>query len=274
MSPADAGAVMRYADELADLRIIPTAAVTILQRLTFRYRPKRGRVACVGLDELAGDGMSKTTLIGMLNALERAFLIVKEKWGVVAGGRWRQMPNRYHLNTADEAKTAAIAAAEQRGEPEREYPLFTISLPPSESKSCTVLGGLDKDSTLTLLPTLYPREGQEEADNGRADVSTDEALSGVDPTGAARADGHVGGLAERVAVESGRSEAVSLGGALPDEHGQAHPDLPRSGQDHRAAVGQDPRDTRQARQGADRPVGGDGSRGLAAVQVSFTTASG
>jgi len=166
MSPADAGALLRYADDLADSRVIPIAAVTVLQRLTFRYRPKGGRIACVGLDELAGDGMARGTLITILDALERAFLIVKEKWGVVIGGRWRQMPNRYHLRTATEAKAAAMEAGDEPNEPEIVH--CTVSLPPCESKICTVLGVLEEDST---LPDVYPRE-QEGAD-------TLEALEGA-----------------------------------------------------------------------------------------------
>jgi hypothetical protein len=97
MSPADAGALMRYADELADCRVIPIAAVTILQRLVFKYRPRGGRTAGVDLAELAGDGLCKTTLLKLLDALERARLFVRERWGVVRNGRWKPMPNRYHL---------------------------------------------------------------------------------------------------------------------------------------------------------------------------------
>jgi hypothetical protein len=104
MTPADAGALMRLADELADIRVIPLAAVTILQRLLFKYRPRGGTTACVDLAELAGDGLCKTTLLRLLGALERARLIVKEKWGIVRNGRWRQMPNKYRGYTLKPSK--------------------------------------------------------------------------------------------------------------------------------------------------------------------------
>jgi hypothetical protein len=147
MTPADCGAVMRYADELADFRVIPIKALAVLQRLVFRYRRKGGRVACVDLAELAGDGLCKTTLCKLLDALERARLLIRERWGVVRNGRWKQMPNRYHLRTAEEAKRAAIEAA-AGGEPEPERVFFTVSLPVSESNFCTVLRVIEEDPSL------------------------------------------------------------------------------------------------------------------------------
>ena len=254
-SPADAGALMRYADDLADCRVIPIAAVTVLQRLTFRYRPKGGRVACVGLEELAGDGMAKGTLCKLLDTLEQAFLIVREGWGIITGGRWRQMPNRYHIRTVDEAKAAAMKAADERGKPEREYPLFTVSLPPSESNSCTLCRVLDKESTSIVLPTPYARKEEEDA-QGREPEST--ALAGAEAIGAGNPAGDGGRPAEHGAVEPGRPEADALGGGVSDRDSADAPEIPGEGRTNVGSVGQHPAYPGQGGGGGGRGIGAGG----------------
>jgi hypothetical protein len=217
----DAGALMRLADELSDLRVIPLAAVAVLQRLVFKYRPRGGRIACVDLAELAGDGLCKTTLLRLLDALERARLILKDKWGIVRNGRWKQMPNRYRLNTAAEARAAQIAAAEA-DEIEPEIVLFTVSLPDvSESNSWTdsrVLesslpvpnsgsqeGAADKAEVEIPAPMPVP----EPADADRATAATQEAPGGA-PEGRAEAypPDAVSALAALAGVAARRSAAV------------------------------------------------------------------
>jgi hypothetical protein len=206
MTPADCGALMRYADDLADCRVIPLAAVAVLQRLVFRYRPKGGRVACVDLLELAGDGLSKTTLCKMLNALERAALLIREGWGIVRNGRWRQMPNRYHLRTAEEAKRAAIEAAAEMGEPEPEPVLFTVSLPASESNFCTVSRVIEDNSSL-MDSELSASPESKSADGGSGITAGDDAPETVRVDG----DAMPVGEAARPVTTEGRTPQSGIG---------------------------------------------------------------
>ena len=148
MSPTQAGAVMRYADELADLRAIPLAACALLHRLIFKYRPRDGRIACVGYAELAGSGRCKDTIIEYVRALEAVHLIVRERWSALVDGRWRRMPNRYHFRTVEEALAASLAAGDEPKQPEIVH--CTVSLPPCKLTFSTSFGVVEKDSSLTV----------------------------------------------------------------------------------------------------------------------------
>jgi hypothetical protein len=173
MLPTEIGALMRYADDLVDCRALPAAAPTILNRLVFRYRARGAPAACVGLDELAGDGMAKGTVIRLLRALERAGIVFKEKCGKVVNGRWRQTANRYWLRTAEQAKAAAIAEATEAAE-EVEIAFVT----PSESNSWTANGVFleekeSKEESLFIQPVdnAPAEEVATESQEGEAEVS-------------------------------------------------------------------------------------------------------
>jgi len=172
MEPTRAGAVMRYADELADFRVIPLAAVGLLQRLIWKYRPRGGWTACVGLDELAGDGVSKPTVIRYLAKLEAAGLIIKEKWHTIRDGRYCQMPNRYHLRTVEQAKATVK-------EPKSGWPL-------SESIFVTVKRVIANSSLLyPATPEdwqpLLPQNSKEDAQQGCAPLDTEAVRLATSP---------------------------------------------------------------------------------------------
>ena len=150
---------------------------------------------------------------------------------------------------------AAREVAEQALTPAKPYPLFTISLPLSESKSCTVSTVLDKDSTLTFPPSLYPHEEQEDA-HRRERVSADSALAGADTSGTGSPAGDSGRPAERVGLEPGRSETDGMGRGIPDRDGADTPEIPREGRADPEAVGQHHEDPGQA--GLGQSAGRDG----------------
>lgn len=201
MLQTEIGALMRYADELVDCRLLPGAAPTILTRLVFRYRPRDGLMACVGLDELAGCGFARGTVIRILAALERVHIVFKERWGVVRNGRWRQMPNRYWLRTADEAKAEAIAEAEA-AEAEVEIAVVTPAFSSSESNSCT-----DSIVLLESLPSSLPGEPDEK-----------ELWKGP-PRDPCRTESDGDAAGRNPGSCQGRPAHVGLGGGVPSQHG-------------------------------------------------------
>src|SRR5271166_703291 len=247
MSPTQAGAVMRYADELADLRAIPLAACALLHRLIFKYRPKGGRVVCVSRDELAGTGRCKDTIDAYIGALEAVHLLVKEKWGVVVAGRWRQRPNRYHLRTVEEALAASMAAGDEPGEPEIVH--CTVSLPPCESTFSTSFRVIEKDSSLLYLPL----EGQEAAQHGGA-VSDDSDVPGTAPGGEGEPAGDGGGPAGTVSVLARRPAARPLARGVSGRNDADPAGDEGQGADLGQAVGQVPGNP--GADGAGRPAGG------------------
>lgn len=212
MLPTEIGALMRYADECVDFRVIPPAATLLLSRLVFRYRARGALYACVGLDELAGDGMAKGTVIRILRALERACFIFTEKWGVVVNGRWRQMPNRYWLRTADEAKAALVEAREAE---EAEVEIAVVT--PSESNSCTVPLVLS-DSLTSSFQCVSEEAGHEK-----------EVERAPSPEGDSRACGDGDATTGTPDHRQGRPSPDSVGGRVPGQHGghaAAHGRLP------------------------------------------------
>jgi len=248
MTPAEIGPFMRYADDLIDLRIIPPGAKVILDRLVFRYRNRDGRTASVTLDELAGDGISKKTVCRYLDMLERAYLIVKERCGAVFDGlRWRQEPNRYHIRTVEQAKAAEIAAAEERGEPEPEYHLFTVTLP-APSSECTLVTTKkslseekEEDSTLNVQ-TPYPCEAKQEAQEresvaGDSDSTVKRLIPNFEDNSVDEGRGEVGHVDDNIGASQPGHRRCGAGGCTGGCTGGGSPGAGGPGSVHRPTAG-------------------------------------
>lgn len=150
----EAAQVMRYAEQLCDERALAGAAMVILNRLLYRYGGRATGRTSVDLSELAGDAMSRTTLLKYLDQLELAHLVDKERTGIVVGGRWQQRANIYHLRTAGAAKALALEAAMRQAAVER---ATAREAPPSESNFWTATQ-VQKDSN--TYPVLTAQEAQ------------------------------------------------------------------------------------------------------------------
>jgi hypothetical protein len=123
-----------YAHELYDRGEIGAFALHIYFLLTGKYHRPGSQFTQVGLAELAGDRNTEGAVIKALRELEAAGLIEKEKQWIVQNGRYRQLPNRYHLHTVEQAKLLTCPLEE--AEAEADYLIAT-----SEAPSITVSQG-------------------------------------------------------------------------------------------------------------------------------------
>jgi hypothetical protein len=207
MTPSEAGALMHYADDLADIRAIPWGAHSLLHRLVFRYRRRDSPgTVCVDLAELAGSGRCKDTIIEYIRALEAVHIIVKERWGAIVKGRWRQMPNRYHVRTVEEAQAAAEDAYE-----EPEYVLGSVSLPRgdgADDEGIRVDGrGRNPDpADVRTTHEAYQCNPHREAPGDRQELPAERMAM---PSGCGRRDGMAGleGLAKKEAGKGAARES-------------------------------------------------------------------
>ncbi len=163
-------------------------------------------------------------------------LVIKENWSALVNGRWRKMPNRYHLRTVEEALAASIAARDKPKElappAEPEIMLGEVSLPPCEATFPASARAI-ADSFLTVQP--------KEVDNVHEGLNI-EAADGTVLEVAARATGGATGDSGRCAgavpILSRRSEAELLPGGVLSGSGADIDGDARESPDLRKSMGQ------------------------------------